>query len=248
MSVQLVSPEAEKDEGSLSRNETQQPMATHTNSRPPGMSETLPNRGHVVQARYQRFGFALFGALACLAALIFARWDPTTTDSRWFWVIVGPLAGVVAMFKSQTLFGSEGADRDAGPYVGMLIGTTAGSLVIGAMAFDGWVLSGVFFVVAGFLAFMAWLEQSGIGVTTALTITILAATTAVADISDSVVLLTLMIGVMLLASSAALMMTEDELGTEDALGTADELEIDLREPDRDNCKSADSEVGDPVLD
>lgn len=185
-------------------------MATHINSRPPGASDSLLDRGHVVHARHQRFGFALFGALACFAALIFARWDPTTTDSKWFWVVVGPLAGVVAMFKSQTLFGSEGADRDAGPYVGMLIGTTAGALVIGVMALEGWVLSGVFFAVAGFLAFMAWLEQSGIGMTTALTITILAATTAIADISGSVVLLTLMIGVMLLASAAALTIDEED--------------------------------------
>ncbi len=183
-------------------------MATHTNSRPPGSSESLQDRGHVVHARHQRFGFALFGALACLAALVFAKWDPTTTDSRWFWIVVGPIGGVIAMFKSQTLFGAEGADRDAGPYVGMLIGTTAGALVIGVMALEGWVLPGVFFVVAGFLAFMAWLEQSGIGMTTAMTITILAAATAVSDIGGSVVLLTLLIGVMLLTSSLALAIDE----------------------------------------
>ena len=195
-------------------------MATHTNSRPPGASDSLQDRGHVVHARHQRFGFALFGALAILAALIFAKWDPTTTDSRWFWIVVGPIAGVVAMFKSQNMFGTEGADRDAGPYVGMLIGSTAGALVIGVMALEGWVLPGVFFAVAGFLAFMAWLEQSGIGMTTALTITILAATTAISDLGGSVVLMTLMVGVMLLASSFALAVhgeQDDEMALEPQL-------------------------------
>jgi hypothetical protein len=179
-------------------------MATHTNPRPPGTSTSLQDRGHVVHARHQRFGFAVFGALSCLAALIFARWDPTTTDSRWFWIIVGPAAGVIAMFKSQTMFGNEGADRDAGPYVGMLIGTTAGALVIGVLAFDGWVLSGVLVAVAVFLAFMAWLEQSGIGMTTALTVTVLAVATAIADLNTSVVLLSFLIGLMLLSSALAL--------------------------------------------
>lgn len=179
-------------------------MATNINPRTAGVSETISDRGYVVYARYQRFGFATFGALCCLAALVFSKWDPTSTDSRWFWVIVGPLAGVVAMFKSQTLFESEGADRDAGPYIGMLVGTTVGALVIGLMSLEGWVLPGVLFVVAAFLAFMAWLEQSGIGMTTALTVTVVAGATAVAALSGSVVLLSLLIGVMLLCGALAL--------------------------------------------
>ncbi len=162
-----------------------------------------------MQARHQRFGLAVFGALSLVAALVFWRWDPTTTDSRWFWVVVGPIAGVVAMFKSQTMFDNEGADRDAGPYIGMLVGTTAGALVIGTMSLAGWVLPGVLFFMAGFVAFMAWLEQSGIGMTTALTVTVLAAATAAAAVQGSVVLLSILIGVMLLAGSLALIVCAD---------------------------------------
>ncbi|MGI9597415.1 MAG: hypothetical protein ACR2QK_14725 [Acidimicrobiales bacterium] len=184
-------------------------MATQINPRPPAPSDPVQDRSHVVYARHQWFGFAVFGTLSLVAALIFSQWDPTTTDSRWFWVIVGPIAGVVAMFKSQTIFDSEGADRDAGPYIGMLIGTTVGALVIGMLALDGWVLPGVFFFVAGFLAFMAWLEQSGIGMTTALTVTVLAAATAAADVQGSVVLLSLVLGVLLLSSSLALIVCAD---------------------------------------
>jgi hypothetical protein len=184
-------------------------MATQINPRPPA-TEPVPDRGHVVYARHQWFGLAVLGSLCCLAAFVFSRWDPATTDSRWFWVIVGPLAGVIAMFRSQAMFGDEGADRDAGPYIGMLVGTTIGALVIGMLALEGWVLPGVFFAVAGFLAFMAWLEQSGIGMTTALTVGVLAASTAVAILQDAGVLLSLMIGVMLLAGSLALVVCHGE--------------------------------------
>lgn len=178
-------------------------MATQTNPRPP-TSEPLPDRSHVVHARHQWFGLAVFGVLCCLAALIFSRWDPATTDSRWFWVIVGPLAGVVAMFRSQSQFGDQGADRDAGPYIGMLVGTTIGALVIGMLALEGWVLPGVFFAVAGFLAFMAWLEQSGIGMTTALTVTVLAAATAAAIVDGAGVIVSLLLGLMLLTGALAM--------------------------------------------
>lgn len=184
-------------------------MATQLTPRPPAAPASQPDRSHVVLARYQWFGFALFGVLSLIAALVFARWDPTVSDSRWFWVIMGPLAGVVAMFRSQNVFVNEGADRDAGPYIGMLVGTTVGALVLGVLALEGWVLAGVFFVVAGFLAFMAWLEQSGIGMTTALTVTVLAGATAVADIADSAVLLSLLLGVMLLSASVALIVCGD---------------------------------------
>lgn len=185
-------------------------MATQINPRPPAGPDSTPDRSHVVYARHQWFAFAVFGTLSLIAGLVFSRWDPTTTDSRWFWVIVGPIAGLVAMFKSQSVFDSEGADRDAGPYIGMLVGTTVGALVIGMLALDGWVLPGVFFFVAAFLAFMAWLEQSGIGMTTALTVTVLAAATAVADLQGSGVLLSLLLGVMLLAGSLALIVCADQ--------------------------------------
>lgn len=184
-------------------------MATNMNMRPHA-PEPIEDRSHVVYARHQWFGMAIFGTLSCVAAIVFSRWDPTTTDSRWFWVVVGPLAGVVAMFRSQSMFGSEGADRDAGPYIGMLVGTTIGALVIGMLALEGWVLPGVFFVVAGFLGFMAWLEQSGIGMTTTLTVTVLAMASAAALLEDSGVLLSLLLGVMLLAGALALMVCHNE--------------------------------------
>jgi len=186
-------------------------------------ADSFSDRSHVVYARHQWFGFALFGALFCLAALVFARWDPTTTDSRWFWIVVGPAAGVVSMFRSQSLFGRVGADRDAGPYIGMLVGTTIGALVIGMLALDGWVLPGIFFAVGCFLAFMAWMEQSGIGMTTALTVGVLAAATAAPLLEGSGVIMSLVLGLMLLAAALAMVAVHGTGGS-----PAEEL-VDLRQ-------------------
>ncbi len=198
-------------------------MATHTHSRasagtaadapttadrpdePIGRSaDPDTDRGHVVQARHQWFGLAAFGGACCLAALIFSRWNPSQADGRWFWVVLGPIIGAVAMFRSQSVFGGEGADRDAGPYLGVLVGTTLGAIMVGWLGLAGWVLPGVFFVVAAFLAFMAWLEQSAIGMTTALTMIVLAACTAVVDIPGAAALLSFCLGLMFLSGAVAL--------------------------------------------
>ena len=52
--------------------------------------------------------------------------------------------------------------------------------------------------------YMAWLEQSGIGVTTALTVTVLAMTSSAALLAESNILLSLLIGIMLLSGALAL--------------------------------------------
>ncbi|MEM7275621.1 MAG: hypothetical protein AAF547_21270 [Actinomycetota bacterium] len=180
-------------------------MATHTTPGKSTVDQAMVDRTHVVYARHQWFALAVFGTLSCVAALVFSRWDPAMTSSRWFWIIVGPMAGVVAMFKAQSQFGQDGADRDAGPYIGVLIATTIGAIVIASLSLAGWILPAVFLLVAGFLGSMAWLEQSGIGMTTALTVAVLAAATAVTELPGSVVSLSLTIGMVFLAGSLALL-------------------------------------------
>lgn len=194
-------------------------MATHVSPRQPPSDPSVVDRSHVVLARHQWFSLATFGTLSCLGALVFSRWDPATTSSTWFWIIVGPMAGVISMFKTQSQFGQDGADRDAGPYIGMLIATTIGGIVLASLNIAGWILPAMFLLVAGFLAAMAWLEQSGIGMTTALTVAVLAATTAVTDLPGSVVNLSLAIGLLLLASSLALLVCRaDEIALVEAAG------------------------------
>lgn len=182
-------------------------MAIQTEPRSTAFIDEADNREEIVYARHQWTGLALYGALSCVAALVYLRWDPGSTQSKWFWLIAGPLVGIVAIARSQTVFGDEGVDRDPGPYIGIFVGSTLGALVVAAFSFDGWILPGVFFIVAMFISFMAWLEQSGIGMSSALSISVVAAAVGVADLNDSVVPISLAIGLMLLSGAMALVIT-----------------------------------------
>ena len=178
-------------------------MAIQHVSAPAPSSVTDDDRSQVVLARNQWFGLTLLGAVCCCSAFVFAQWNPTQSEAMWFWIVVGPLAGVVAMFRSQSDFGGVGADGDAGPYIGALVATTLVGILIGVLSLDSWILPGVLLVAAGIVAVMAWMELSGIGMTTALTVAVLAATTASVAVAGSTVLLSFMIGLTLLTSALA---------------------------------------------
>lgn len=165
-----------------------------------------PSRAAMVRARHQRPGFALLGGLCCLAALVFSQWDAQQGPGRWFWVVAGPVVGAVCLVLAQSSHGGRGADRDASPYYGIFAGVISGSLLLVLLTVDGWILPTVFFVMAVILAFMAWIEQSAIGMTSALAVAVLSAGSGVAVVNDtsSVGLTSLSIGVMLLAAALAL--------------------------------------------
>lgn len=182
-------------------------MAIQTDPRSTNFGLDEGNREDVVYARHQWFGFALFGALSCIAAVVYLKWDPSTTSSRWLWVVCGPLLGIVAIARSQSLFGDDGVDRDPAPYVGIFVGTTIGSLVVAMLSYEGWVLPSVFFVIALFMSFMAWLEQSGIGMSAAVAVASVSVATAIADLGDSVVMISFAVGIMLLTGALALVLS-----------------------------------------
>jgi len=184
-------------------------MAIQTEPRSTAFVNDVESREEVVYARHQWAGLALYGVLSCMAGLVYSRWDPGSTQSKWFWLIAGPLVGIVAIARSQSVFGDEGVDRDPGPYIGIFVGSTLGALVIAAFSFDGWILPGVFFIVAMFISFMAWLEQSGIGMSSAVSVSVVAAAVGIADLNDSVVSISLAIGLMLLSGSVALVIKSE---------------------------------------
>ncbi len=173
-------------------------------ARPSTDGDDAVDRTHVVYARHQWFGFTLLGAACCFSAFIFSQWQPTATEATWFWIVVGPLVGVVAMFRSQAEFGGEGADSDAGPYIGALVATTLIGILLGVLGIVGWILPGLFVIAAGIVGFMAWRELSGIGMTTALTVAVLAAAIASASVTGWAVALSFLLGLMLLTSALAL--------------------------------------------
>lgn len=168
-------------------------------------------RGAGVGARQQIFGFAVLGALCCLAAFVFTRWNPQQDPGRWFWSIVGTLTGVICLIRAQRTHGGAGADRDASPYYGMFAGVTSGALLLMVLSVDGWVLPGVFFVVAAVLAFMAWIEQSAIGMTAAVCVAVLSAGSGVAALNDATAVGfgSLALGLMLLTGAAAMGLFSD---------------------------------------
>ena len=173
--------------------------------------DVVAERRLVVRARHQVFGFALLGLLCCLAALVFSRWSPREDPGRWFWSIGGSLAGIVCLVKAQRVHGGAGADRDASPYYGMFAGVASGALLLMVFSVDGWILPGVFFLMAAVLAFMAWLEQSAIGMTAAICVAVLSAGSGVAVLNDTtaVGLGSLGLGVMLLTAALAMGYVED---------------------------------------
>lgn len=175
--------------------------------------EADADRSTVVRARQQIFGFTVLGALCCLAAAVFTRWNPQQDPGRWFWSIVGTMTGVICLFRAQRAHGGAGADRDASPYYGMFAGVTSGALLLMVLSVDGWVLPGVFFVMAAVLAFMAWIEQSAIGMTAAVSVAVLSAGSGVAVLNDTTAVGfgSLALGLMLLTAAAAMGFVSDPL-------------------------------------
>jgi len=169
-------------------------------------ADQLADRSAATRARHQRFGFLLFGLLCCLAAVVFIQWSPQENPGRWLWVILGSLAGVICLVRAQRRHGGVGADLDASPYYGIYSGVASGGLLLMLLTTESWVLPGVFFVIAAVLAFLAWIEQSTIGMTAAVCVGLLAAASGVAvlDGGGAVGVGTLSIGVMLLTAALAL--------------------------------------------
>lgn len=191
-------------------------MGTQTGSAPAAGADHTDSKGDVdrravVRARHQTFGFTALGALCCLAAAVFARWNPQEDPGRWYWSIIGTLTGVLCIIKAQRAYGGTGADRDASPYYGMFAGVTSGALLLMMFSVDGWVLSGLFFVMAAVLAFMAWIEQSAIGMTAAVCVAVLSAGSGVAGLNDTTAVEfgSLALGAMLLTAAVAMGFVED---------------------------------------
>lgn len=159
-------------------------------------------------ARFQSMGFALFGALALVAAVIFSQWDGTGPAAHWFWIVVGPLAGAACLFVAHRRYSGVGIDRDASPYFGLFGGAVFGSVVLAATTVEVWVLTGIFFAVAAVLAFMARLERSTIGMTAAVSVAMLTAATGASGLDTWVAQTLAAIGIMWVAAAGALRMNQ----------------------------------------
>lgn len=174
-------------------------------------SQAEVDRAAVVRARQQVFGFTLLGTLCCLAAVVFTRWNPQEDPGRWYWSVIGTLVAAVCLVKAQRVHGGAGADCDASPYYGMFAGVASGALLLMVFSVDGWVLPSVFFVMAAVLAFMAWVEQSAIGMTAAVCVAVMSAGSGVAvlDGTTAAGFGSFALGLMLLTAAAAMGLVDD---------------------------------------
>ena len=167
---------------------------------------SVPRRPSVIQARYQVFGLSTLGVVCCAAAAISATWNSEPNPGRWFWLTAGTAAGVVCLIRAQRVHGGAGADRDASPYYGIFAGVISGALLVTVLTVDVWILTAIFLAMATVLAFMAWIEQSAIGMTTALSVSVLAIGSGLSSLHDTfwVAVGSLSVGVMLLVAAAVM--------------------------------------------
>lgn len=179
------------------------PLTVKPSLRPSAAGDDEARSG-AIGARHHVFGFTVFGLLALIAAVLYSRWDPGDPGGRWFWIIVGPIAGSAALFQAHRRFSGFGADRDASPYFGLFGGAVFGSVVLAASTVEGWVLTGIFFSVAAVLTLMARVERSTIGMTAALSVAMLAAATGASGLESSVGWALTAIGLMWISAAGAL--------------------------------------------
>lgn len=171
---------------------------------PKKISDQLESQESVLYAKNQRLSFLVFGALCLAAAVVFAVWDPLTTDSSWFWFVAGPLAGFFIVLNSHKTFVGHGNDTNPGPYMGIFLGSVAGCFAVSASIQQAWVVPAALMAVAVILLFLAWFEQSGVGMTVAVVIALLTVATAASTLAESAVPVTAMFGLLLISAAVAL--------------------------------------------
>jgi|GEM_PF-3885221 len=166
-------------------------------------SETLPSMESVVYARNQITALGMFGALAMIAGLVFSQWNPTSTASQWYWVAVGPLAGLIVMMNAQSKF-KEMANVSSGPYMGVFIGSVSGCFVVALLVRQDWMVPASLLVVTILLSFLAWFEQNGLGMTAAVVVAALTGLTAASTLGQDSALISACIGLVMVTAAASL--------------------------------------------
>lgn len=163
-----------------------------------------------IKARYQSFGLMVYGALLLIGAVVFAVWDPADSGSRWFWVIAGPLAGLVVLTRSDLdLTADAGVDRP-GAYIGVFVGAAILAVVLALFDLSPWVLPSMLFGLALVVAYLALVERTRIGVSTSMAIAAMAAALGVSTVGSGAAVMSAVMGAMFLSGAAALELNADD--------------------------------------
>jgi len=205
---------------------------------------THKNSENFIHARYQILSLAVFGALAMVASLIFSVWSPVDTNSKWFWIVLGPTAGLILMFNAQKKLTSHAANNP-GPYMGIFIGSISGCFIISYIVNKSWMVPASLLIVAVLLAFLAWFERNGLGMTSAIVVGTLTGLTAASNLTTDSALITASLGLVLVTGAAATKINADsqpQIHAQRDNRTTTTSDINLNESDDSDVESDNEEI------
>ena len=108
---------------------------------PQNAEQHLQNTEQLVYSGRQSMTFALFGVAALLAGLLFAFADAQASNSKWFWVVAGPLIGFYAVNRAQKKTQTAAVKESShGAYLGVFVGAITGCLMISLAIREPWMV------------------------------------------------------------------------------------------------------------
>lgn len=159
----------------------------------------------LVSASYQKFSLIIMGMYTFFSSLVFYYYNPTEYASiGTMLLLVGPAVGMFVIVKSQSIFNARGADVNPAPYIGGFAGVSALCL-LAALYIEQWWFVGMLLVVSSMVVgFLAWFEQSGIGMSAAISMSAMAAIACIAGLGSGAFLVSLLFSAMLFTAVLAL--------------------------------------------
>ncbi len=177
-----------------------------------------------VYARHQSYAMLMFGIASIVAAGLFYFLDPQTTVARWYWVLAGPALGFLVMYRAQAHWQCK---ELAGPYLAVFTGGVAGCFVMAMAVQSSWIVPASLLLVGVALAFLAWFEQNGLGMTAAVVVAILAGVTSASTLLLDASLISGLFGSFLLLGGASLLERSQVVADASVIPTLRLVDIDL---------------------
>ena len=147
-----------------------------------------------LHANSQGFVLSIFGYLFALAAMFSLVFASDHLFNRWIWVIFGPVAAYKAVETARCRYKAT----EVNTYVAVLLAGLVGCGVIAGLVRQAWVVPTSLLVLAAVIGFMAWFEENSIGVTGAISLSLLSAGTSIVAYADQSAITYGLIAVMLL--------------------------------------------------
>ncbi len=170
----------------------------------PALAEGLPTTTvYVLRARSQCVAFAAFGVFFNLLGVSFVLWGRDAGSSRGLALVLALLASCVAVGNPRAAERPDAGGNPTSSYALVLCGAVVVAVVLALFEPDTWAIPGVLLCLAAAVAYLAALERTQVGMSTALAIAAFAAGFALSTMSQAA-LLAACLGAMLLSAAVAL--------------------------------------------